>query len=106
MASVINVTVQNIGRQTIDSGHCTFYADHNRSMYPDTLELLTSVCFDPKNLLGDSSADIRIIAKLAAGEISVVVVAEICGDERKLSNNQARLRSKSVMSRVRLLLMK
>jgi hypothetical protein len=88
MASVINVTVQNIGRQTIDSVIVHFYADHNRSMYPDTLELLTSVVSTQRIFLGDSVQISESLPQLAAGEISVVVVAENLRDER-LSNNQA-----------------
>ncbi|MGA3287449.1 MAG: lamin tail domain-containing protein [Bacteroidota bacterium] len=88
MVPVINVTVQNIGRQIIDSVIVHFYADRNRSMYPDTSELLQSVVSPQRIFAGDSVQISESLPQLAAGEMSVVVVAENWSDER-LRNNQA-----------------
>jgi hypothetical protein len=88
MVSVINVTVQNIGRQTIDSVIVHFYADRNRSMYPDTSELLQSVVSAQRILAGDSVQISESLPQLTAGEMNIVVVAENWSDER-LRNNRA-----------------
>jgi hypothetical protein len=88
MVSVINVTVQNIGRQTIDSVIVHFYADRNCSMYPDTSELLRSVVSTQRIFAGDSLQISESLPQLAAGEMSVIVVAENWSDER-LRNNRA-----------------
>jgi hypothetical protein len=88
MVSVINVTVQNIGRQTIDSVIVHFYADRNRSMYPDTSELLQSVVSTQRIFAGDSVQISESLPQLTAGEMTVVVVAENWSDER-LMNNRA-----------------
>jgi len=88
MVSVINVTVQNVGRQTIDSVIVHFYSDRNRSMYPDTSELLQSVVSTQRIFAGDSVQISESLPQLVAGEMSVVVVAENWRDER-LRNNRA-----------------
>ncbi len=88
MVSVINVTVQNIGRQTIDSVIVHFYEDRSRSMYPDTLELLQSVVSTQRIFSGDSVQISESLPQLAAGEMNIVVVAENWSDER-LRNNRA-----------------
>lgn len=88
MVSVINVTVQNVGRQTIDSIIVHFYADRNRSMYLDTSELLQSVVSTQRILAGDSVQISESLPQLASGEMSVVIVAENWSDER-LRNNRA-----------------
>jgi hypothetical protein len=88
MESVINVTVQNIGRQAIDSVMVHFYADRNCSVYPNTSELLQSVISTQRIFAGDSVQISESLPQLAAGEMSVVVVAENWRDER-LNNNRA-----------------
>jgi hypothetical protein len=85
---VINVAVQNIGRQTIDSVIVHFYADRNRSMYPDTSELLQSVVSTQRIFAGDSVQISEPMLQLASGEMSVLVVVENWSDER-LKNNRA-----------------
>jgi hypothetical protein len=88
MVSVIDVTVQNIGRQTIDSVIVHFYADRNCSLYPDTSELLQSVVSPQRIFAGDLVQISESLSQLAAGEMNVVVVAENWSDER-LRNNRA-----------------
>jgi hypothetical protein len=88
MVSVINVTVQNIGRQTIDSVIVYFYEDRNRNMYPDTSELLQSVVLTQRIFAGDSVLISEPLPQLTAGEMNIVVVAENWSDER-LKNNRA-----------------
>jgi len=88
MMPVINVTVQNIGRQAIDSVIVHFYADHNRSMCPDTSELLQSVVSTQRIFAGDSVQISESLPQLASGEVNVAVVAENWRDER-LKNNRA-----------------
>jgi hypothetical protein len=87
MVSVINVTVQNIGRQSIDSVTVHFYTDRNRTMVSDTFEFLQSVVTTQRIFAGDSVQISESFPQLAAGEMSVVVVAENWRDER-LRNNR------------------
>jgi hypothetical protein len=86
MIPVINVTVYNIGRKTIDSIIIYFYANSSRNMYPDTSELLQSVFSAQRIFAGDSLLISESLPQLSSGEMSVVVVAENWRDER-LSNN-------------------
>jgi hypothetical protein len=57
-------------------------------MYPDTSELLQSVVSTQRIFAGDSMQISESLPQLAAGEISVMVVAENWSDER-LKNNRA-----------------
>jgi hypothetical protein len=85
---VLNVTIQNIGRQAIDTVILYFFANRNRSQYPNASELLESIVSTQRIFAGDSLQISESLPQLAAGEMSVVITLENWSDER-LSNNQA-----------------
>jgi hypothetical protein len=88
MVSIINITVQNIGRQPIDSVIVHFYSDRNVSVSPDTSGLLLKIISDQRIFSGDSLQISVPVPQLAAGEMNVVIIAENWRDER-LKNNYA-----------------
>jgi hypothetical protein len=85
---VLQMTVQNLGRCTIDSIIVKFFVDTNHNMLPDISELVKSTFLDQELIAGDSVQISESLRQLNSGERNVIVIAENWRDER-LRNNQA-----------------
>jgi hypothetical protein len=84
----IQMTIQNLGRRTIDSIIVRFFVDTNHNMMPDISELVQSTLLDQELIAGDSVQISESFAQLNSGERNFIVVAENWRDER-LRNNRA-----------------
>lgn len=85
---VVNVSVQNIGKQTIDSVLVTFYSDNNRNAIPESSEFIHTILAAQSLAAGDSILISESFPQLTSGVTNIIVVADWWRD-LNLRNNQA-----------------
>jgi hypothetical protein len=85
---VVNVSVQNIGKQTIDSVLVTFYSDNNRNAIPESSEFIHTILAAQSLAAGDSILISESFPQLTSGVRNIIVVADWWRD-LNLRNNQA-----------------
>jgi hypothetical protein len=85
---VVNVSIQNIGKQPIDSVLVTFYSDNNRNAIPESSELIYTILSAQSLAAGDSILVSEPFSQLASGVTNIIVIGDWWRD-LNVRNNQA-----------------
>ncbi len=85
---LVNVSVQNIGRRTVDSVSVSFYSDVNRNAVPETSELVGTVISAQPLVANDSILLSESFPQLGSGVATLIVVVD-CWRDDNLRNNSS-----------------
>jgi len=85
---LVNVSVQNIGRRTVDSVSVSFYSDRNRNAVPEPSELVCTIVSMQPLIASDSILLSESFPQLVSGVTNFIVIAD-CWRDENLRNNRS-----------------
>ncbi|MGD1044886.1 MAG: lamin tail domain-containing protein [Bacteroidota bacterium] len=90
---VVNVSIRNIGRRTVDSVLVSFYSDRNNNAVPEPSELVHTILSAQSLGASDSILLSESFPQLVSGVTNFVVIAD-CWRDENLRNNRSSISMK------------